>query len=643
MFRGRSTLVYLILALGMVCYLTFIDKKIPGTRDREESETQLFKFDQEDVTGLEIANVHGSFVFQKKNDHWEITSPVNTLADTATISEIIGELANAQPQNTIPLNGTDHANQNNLKEWGLAPAAEKAIIHLHDRSLELLVGRKVAINDSVFARTSEHHNSPVRVIPNTVKTALEKSLSDFRSRSVFDFETDKATRVATSVANTATTPAQECEVDFKGGKWTLQKPLVARATTSDVDNLLEKILALRVTDFVTDDPGNTAQYGLTSPAAVISVTIGDDDEGVLNIGTPVPGKPTQVYAQRLKSNAIFTLDQGAVAEIVKALPNVRDRHVLPFDPGLATAVSFSVTGKSVAKADLRREKDVWQVVGDSAGAADVGKITDLLTRLSQLMTTPVLKDSAPDLKPFGLDKPTGKISVTLPDDKNPLTLTLGKSENNLVYVRNSIEPFIYTLPDTTFTFLGNNLFYRDKRAINLVATKVRSVTITPQGKPSLVLDRSPGGTWSAENAKDRQIDATRADSQASILCDLQAQAWLGATLPAYGLDKPVLTFAIQTDLPTMTVLKIGALLPDGNHAAQVKGSPDVFEMSDADFGLLNSSTLQLIPGELNGTNTAPATNAPPSTNAAPVTNAASASAPEKSAAPEKKKKKKTSQ
>jgi len=618
MFRGRSTFIYLVLALGMICYLTFIDKKIPGTREQEESDTQLFKFDQEDVTGLEISNVHGVFVFQKKNDHWEITSPVNTLADAATISEVIGALAYAEPQRTIHLDGTDQVNQNNLKEWGLAPYAERAVIHLKDRSLELLVGRKVAINDSVYARTSGHHNAPVRVIPSTVEVALEKSLSDFRSRNVFDFPTDKATRVATSVANTATTPAQECEVQYKGGKWTLQKPLVARATTSDVQDLLEKILALRVTDFVTDDPGNTAQYGLTSPSIVISVTVGDDDEGILNIGLPVPGKAGQVYAQRLKSNAIFTLDQTAVTDIVKALPNVRDRHVLPFDPGLATAISFSFTGKTTASADLRKDNNTWKVVGASGGSADVGKVSDLLTRLSQLETTPMIKDSAPDPKPFGLDKPTGKISVMLPDDKNPLALTLGRSENNLIYVRNSIEPFIYTLPDTTFGLLNNNLYYRDKRAINLTATKVRSVTITAQGKPSLVLDRSPGGTWTAENAKDRQVDATRADSQASILCDLQAQAWLGAPLPAYGLDKPLLIFAIQTDAPTVTVLKIGAPFPDGGHAAQIKGTNDVFEMSGGDFDLLNSSTLQLIPAALNGTNTAPATNAPPATNAAPA-------------------------
>jgi hypothetical protein len=633
MLRGRSTLTLAIIALGLVCYLTFIDKKIPGTHEREQADAQLFTFNQDDVTGMDISTVKGNFSFQKKGDHWEITSPVNTLADSPTIEEIIGQIAYAQPQRTIPLDGSDAANQNNLRQWGLAPAADKAVIHLKDKSVELLVGRKIAINASVYARTSEHADAPVRVIPDTIKTALEKSLSDFRSRNVFDFQADHVTRVATSVAQTPTTPAQEAEVIKKTTGWELEKPLVARASADDVSALVGKILALRVTDFVTDDPGNLAQYGLTSPSTTLSVTVGPDDEGVLQIGSAVTGHADQVYAQRLKSNAIFTLPQVSIADIVKALPNVRDRHILPFDPGAITSISFEVSGDRKAKADLGRDKTgIWQVQGASAGTADVGKVTDLLTRLSALETTPVIKDSAPDLKPFGLDQPSGHVTLMLKDSKTPLTLTIGKTENGVTYVRNSTEPFIYTVPAGTFTFFSDAISYREKRVITLTAAKVSAVTITAQGKPPLMLDRSPGGTWTAENAKDRQVDATKADAQASILCDLQAVQWLGPAKPEYGLDHPLLTFAIRANNPDETVLKIGAALPDGSHAAQLKGSLDVFALSEGDYGLLNSSSLQLIPGET------PATNV---TNAPAATNAPSA-ATDKPAASEQKKKKKKS-
>lgn len=65
MFRGRSTLIYLVLALGLLCYLTFVDKKFQGTDERAKAQLHLLTFTPDDVTGLEITNVHGTFNFQR--------------------------------------------------------------------------------------------------------------------------------------------------------------------------------------------------------------------------------------------------------------------------------------------------------------------------------------------------------------------------------------------------------------------------------------------------------------------------------------------------------------------------------------------------------------------------------------------------
>ncbi len=620
MFRNSSTYIYLAVALGLFCYLAFIDKKIPGTKEREQAETQLFQLNPDDVTGLEITNLHGFFYFQKINNHWEIAKPVNTPADGAAVDGVINQIAFAQPQRIIRVDGSSDKDTANLKEWGLIPPAERVVIHTQNKKYELLVGRKMAINDSVYARASGRKNEPVRIIPSTVKDILEKDLSDFRSRNVFDFDVDKATQVATRIADTSTTPGtatttvQQCEVDLKDGKWTLQLPLVARASDADVQALLNKILAERAVDFVTDDASNLSPYGLAAPAASLSVTLKTGEPMVLEIGGPVPGKPDQVYAQRLKSNSVFTLTKASVDDVLKAVPNVRDRHVLPFDPNKAIGLSYSFGAK---KGQVRADHALWNTVGSAEGPADVGKVTDLLAKLSQMETTPVLKDSATDLKPFGLDKPQGKITIQSPEFKPgpTLSLVIGKAENKLLYVRNSAEPFIYTVPDTAFDFLpANNLALRDARAINLKREQVKNMTITAGSGPPVTLNRSPGGTWSAANVKDRMVDSLKADTQASLFCQLQAKAWLGPVLPAYGLAKPTLTISIQTDQPTPTVLRIGAALPDGSHAAQVEGDPTAFALADGDYGILNASSLQLIPKEL------PATNAPSAT--APKTNAA---------------------
>jgi hypothetical protein len=622
MSRTSSTYVYLAVALGLFCYLMFIDKKIPGTKDREEAETELFKINPDDVTGLEVTNVHGLFIFQKIDGHWEIKKPVNTLADGAAVDGVINQIAFAQPLRIIDVDGGADKDIANLKEWGLIPPAERVVIHTKTKQYELLVGRKVALSDSVYARASGRKNESVRIIPSTVKDVLQKELSDFRSRSVFDFDPEMVTQVATRVADTSTTPGQQSEVDLKDGKWTLQLPFVARASDTGVQSLLSKMLALRAVDFVTDDASNLSPYGLTSPAANISVTLKSDEPLILEIGGPVPGQPDQLYAQRLKSNSVFTLARSGVDDILKAMPDVRDRHVFPFDPDKALGLTYSFGAK---KAQVRAHRALWNTVGAAEGPADVGKIVDLLTQFSRLQTTPVLKDSATDLKPFGLDKPQGKITIESPEFKPGPTLTLliGKAENKLLYVRNSAEPFIYTVPQNAFDLLPpDNLALRDARAINLKRDQVRGMTITAGAGPSVVLSRSPGGTWSATNVRDRMVDSLKADTQASLFCQLQAKAWLGPALPSYGLSKPVLSIAVQTDQPRPTILHIGSPLPDGSHAAQVEGDPTAFALADGDYGILDSSTLQPIPPELSATNAPSAV--PPKTAGAAATHAPAA-------------------
>ncbi|HEV3272430.1 MAG TPA: DUF4340 domain-containing protein [Candidatus Methylacidiphilales bacterium] len=621
MLRNSSTYIYLAVAVGLFCYLTFIDKKIPGTKEREDADSRLFNLDPDGVIGLEITNLKGQFIFQKIDNHWEIGSPVNTPADGAVVDGIINQIAFAQPQRIIPVDGSSDKDTANLKEWGLIPPAERVVIHTKDKHYVLLVGRKMAINDSVYARASEKTSEPVRIIPDTVKEALQKDLSEFRSRNIFDFNTDNVTQVATRIAETATTPGQQCEVDLKDGKWTLALPLVARASDGDMQALLGRILGEHVVDFVTDDAGNLSPYGLTSPAATLSVTLKTDEPMVLEIGGPVPNKPDQVYAQRLKSNSVFTLARSGVDDLLKAVPDVRDRHILPFDPNKPTGLSWSLGAK---KGEVRANHALWNTIDDDEGPADVGKVNDLLVKLSQLETTPVLKDSATDLKPFGLDKPQGKITIQSPEFKPEpaVTLLIGKAENKLLYVRNSAEPFIYTVPDNALDFLpANNLAVRDARAINLNRELVRGMTITAGSKPPVILSRSPGGTWSTVNVKDRMVDSLKADTQASLFCQLQAKTWLGPAQPSYGLAKPVLTIAIQADRPSPAVLRIGAAMPDGGHAAQVEGDPTAFEISDGDYSILNSSTLQLIPQALLNTN-APSAGLPsagaPKTNSAPA-------------------------
>src|ERR1700677_3662114 len=102
MLRNSSTYLYLAVALGLFCYVAFIDKKIPGTKESEEAKTQLFnQLDPGDVTALEITNDHGLFYMKKTDGRWDIKKPVETPGDGATIDGILNQIAFTQPERII--------------------------------------------------------------------------------------------------------------------------------------------------------------------------------------------------------------------------------------------------------------------------------------------------------------------------------------------------------------------------------------------------------------------------------------------------------------------------------------------------------------------------------------------------------------
>ena len=85
-------------ALGVFCYVAFIDKKAPGTKELEDDKTQLFHdLDPNEVTTLEINNDHGLFYMTKTDGRWEIKKPVETPGDGATIDSILNQIAFTQP------------------------------------------------------------------------------------------------------------------------------------------------------------------------------------------------------------------------------------------------------------------------------------------------------------------------------------------------------------------------------------------------------------------------------------------------------------------------------------------------------------------------------------------------------------------
>ena len=391
MFRNSSTYIYLAVALGLFCYLTFIDKKIPGTKEQEEAETELFKLNPDDVTGLEITNVHGIFIFQKKQRPLGDQKPGRHPRRRRRRGRRSSTRSpSPSPSGSSRSTEAPTSDTANLKEWGLVPPAERVVIHTKDKKLR--TARRPQNGDQrqrlcprlgPQKRTGPDHSQHGQGRPGKGPLRFpQPQRLRFRRR-------QGRPRSPRASPTRATTPGQQCEVDLKDGKWTLQMPLVARASDTDVQALLNKILGLRAVDFVTDDASNLSPYGLTSPSRdpLRHASTARTSTWSCRSAAPCPNKPDQVYAQRLKSNSVFTLTKSSVDDLLKAAA----QRARPARPSLRSRQGHGpeLLLPEPKRARCAAEHGLWNTVGDAAGRADVGKVTDILAKLSQLETTPV--------------------------------------------------------------------------------------------------------------------------------------------------------------------------------------------------------------------------------------------------------------
>jgi len=520
----RSTLFLLVVVVGLLAYFFFIDRHQKGTAERESEKTVLFGHSAADADSLKITSADGAVVLDKKDGAWKIRQPIAAEANSQAVDAVLGALESLEARRIIELSQIPNSGDT-LQQWGLSPGNVRVEFSGADFSDTLLIGRKTALSDLVYARAlhgpGESADAPVALIPADSGDAIGKKLSDLRSRALLKGDLAKVSQLGLTIAPgtgaaIATAPV-EYEIDRQGGDdWKFQKPLAAAADGKKVTAWLQSLGRLRVKQFISDDASNLSTYGLSSPVCQFWVLSegakGAKGPDTLLIGLPVPNTPGEVYAKRLADNAIVTVASADVDKLLHDLPDARDRHVLAFNPDAVTALRIDAAhlsspeakGGSGTVAVAKQDKaEGWAfdsaTVPPVSGSADAAQIKAFLGTLKDLEAAEIVSDTTSDLKPYGLDHPSATLTLTLKkgDPSNPngtVSLLVGRIEKAPVpaappaaapgaasvapalpavrfYAKNSQEPFIYAV-DASFL---------DKLPKNSSAWLAPAVTSAPPG------------------------------------------------------------------------------------------------------------------------------------------------------------------
>ena len=284
----------------------------------------LMAFKLDDVQKLIIARGNGQTVeIDRDGDHWKIVKPAPYAADDTAVRMALSTLVNAKASDFIA------DAPGNVTQYGLEkPHLTATVVLKNGEQQSMLFGFKQSEQgkSGIYVRRGER--APVYAVAGYVMSSLDKSVLDFRNRTIVNVDPEAVGTV---------------KVKNSDGEFTLKRAgtdwnVIAGGKTTEADipvveRLLNQLRDLKAQSIVADPMPSAQPFGLDNPAAEITLIGKDGKElgavklakiSVQPTAPPIPGEPagprTEYYASSSASKAVFSLSDFSFAQLNKPAP-----------------------------------------------------------------------------------------------------------------------------------------------------------------------------------------------------------------------------------------------------------------------------------------------------------------------------------
>ena len=366
--RGlKSTIALLVVLIGLVAYIYFVDSKKPAS-GAPEAKAKAFTVDADQIEEIQIKPASGEASrVQKTNGTWQLTEPEKADADQGQVSNAATSLA------TLEINRVVDENPSDLSQYGLNPPKSEITFRAKGQKdvHQLLLGEKSATGGDLYAKTPDQKR--VFLIAAYLENTFERTPFDLRDKAVLKFDQSKADGI--EIVHDGTTSLAKT-----GSEWALTKPYKARADFSSAEAVLTSLSSLQMQKIVENDAKDLAKYGLDKPDVTITVNAGST-RASLAVGKK---EGESFYARDLSRPLVFTIAAMSATDLQKDTSTLRRKDMFDGRSFNTTRVELKRGGETLAfdKSKGKDGKDVWK---NAAGKdVDATKVEDMLTKLSNV-------------------------------------------------------------------------------------------------------------------------------------------------------------------------------------------------------------------------------------------------------------------
>jgi hypothetical protein len=428
----KTTLFLLLGAVILGAAVYYFDWR----RSQKESEKPpadaaklVFSIQPQDVTSLAIkrpANpAEPTLQFEKRDGVWQMTQPIEALADQPSLDGIIDGLSSARIAQTEP------GAPDRLKVFGLDPPAVSLEFQLRNGAKHAVaLGKKDFIGISVYSIVDGAKD--VALLPESLLISSGKSLQDLRDRDVLHIANDKV--LSFDLKNSSGQLSAKKEKD----EWKFTKPPGARGDAGNIAALLTSVGSGKWATVASESTDNLAKYGLANPA-ISFVAVDDKGKGA----TLIVGKKEgdQYFARDTSQPMVFLINEDLHKKLAESYDDLRDKKLAHFDPAAINHVDIHNANGAIIC--TRKAEFEWTIEEPADQKGKPAEISKLFTPLEQASAGQIFDQPAPDIRAL-LAKP--EFQAILKDKSGKeVTIQISKESYGFVYARTSESPAIYKL------------------------------------------------------------------------------------------------------------------------------------------------------------------------------------------------------
>lgn len=361
--------------------------------------------------------------------------------------------------------------------------------------------------------------------------------------------------------------------------WELIKPVQAKADADTVFAFLSFLHSAKFSRVVEDSAKDLSVYGLKKPSMTITLQLQGSDKKTLLVGDDHPMNK-YLYVKREGEDKVLLAGDSREA-LDKSLFDFRDRGLLKFREEDITGVEFQNDEESFS---LDKQNDLWKIIDGEKAKADAGEIKNFLKLVDKFKVKKFLHEKPDSLAPYGLDKPSARLTLKTGKEDGPLTLLVGgkkedegyygkiKNAQNIVLLGNQL---VKTLTKKAVDFMPKTLLDFKQENVSKIHLKT--------GGEQIVLARNKESDWKIIKPIEASADLSTVNS---LLFDLKAarlQEFVKTSVnkpELFGLDSAEKVLTVDFEEGESWTLELGNQSGDGqNYFGRRAGEASIFTLS----------------------------------------------------------------